>query len=167
MARVTTLARRYCKAGVVLVTGAHHDQVADALAETPVLTLYNKRWQEGMGTSLSAGAAAVSGTAQAVLVMLTDQPFIDEADLDHLVSAAKADPDSIAAGAYNNTLGVPAIFPRRYLDDLKQLHGDKGARNIILRQSAVSEVAMPNAEFDLDTPAALAEFKKIEAKMRR
>lgn len=158
VARATDLAQRYCDAGVVVVTGAHHDQVVDALGETDALAVFNPRWKEGMGASVSEGASAVCREAEAVLIMLTDQPLIDAADIGRLVAAAQANPDKIAAAAYAGRLGVPAIFPQRYVDDLKHLQGDQGARMVISREVAVSEVAMPNAQFDLDTPEALAEL---------
>ena len=67
-----------CDAGVVVVTGAEGAAVARAVAELPVSTRHNPAWQSGISTSLAAGISAAPATASALLVMLCDQPLVDE-----------------------------------------------------------------------------------------
>lgn len=167
VARVSKLALSQCEDGVIVVTGEEHERIVDALSGTAATTVRNVRWREGLGTSLSCAVAALSPMTRAVLVLLTDQPLIDKADLNRLVSAAHTRPDSIAAAAYNRGLGVPAIFPERNFAELRQLGGDRGAKQIISEQSGVSAVQMPNAEFDLDTPEALIRLRNIEKLLQR
>lgn len=155
VARAAELARRACGGAVTVVTGAQHDEVTDALANLDVRAAYNPRWREGMGASLRHGAAMIESQADALLVMLVDQPLLEESDLQRLVDAWRNEPDRVAAAEYAGTLGVPAIFPRRCIAQLKELRGDSGARAIIARELAVTRVAMENAAFDLDTPEAL------------
>lgn len=163
IARAAALARSLCGAGVIVVTGAHHDQVLDALQALDVTAVYNPRWREGMGASLRLGAAVTSDSATGLLVMLSDQPLIDEADMERLVGTWCAAPDEIAAAAYRDCVGVPAIFPRRCLEELKNLRGDKGAKQLLDRAASLSQVEMPNAAFDLDTPDALVELSRRTA----
>ena len=162
VARAANLANKLCPAGVMVVTGAHHDDVADAIAETDASALFNPRWQEGMGASIRQGAGALAPDVTGVLIMLSDQPRVDASDLQRLVTAWQAAPSKVAAACYANTLGVPAIFPAQCIDELKRVRGDRGARQVIDRMMPVTEVAMPNAEFDLDTPESLARLLRSE-----
>jgi CTP:molybdopterin cytidylyltransferase MocA len=51
---------------------------------------------------------------------------------------------------------VPAIFPRPWWPRLEALRGDTGARALLRGAAAVTEVPMPNAAVDVDTPADAA-----------
>ena len=163
VARAASLARDLCPAGVVVVTGACHDQVVDAIADTGIGAVFNPRWREGMGASIRQGANTLGADATAILIMLCDQPLVGETDMQRLITAWQAAPSTIAAARYANSLGVPAIFPTQCIDELKHLRGDRGARQLIERMRPVTEVAMPNAEFDLDTPESLGLLLRGEA----
>jgi molybdenum cofactor cytidylyltransferase len=145
----------YCDAGLTVVTGARHDDVANVLDHQSINLIHNSGWGEGMGSSIRRGVASASSDANAILLLVCDQPFLSAADIGNLVDAWKARPDRIAAAGYAGTQGVPAIFPAVYRESLLDLRGDRGARGIIEAAPAVSIVDMPNAQFDIDTPADL------------
>ena len=65
-------------ADTVLVTGAHHTSLSKALETRTVNLCYNRKWESGMGSSLSLGVRHVEkefARAGAILVLLSDQPL--------------------------------------------------------------------------------------------
>jgi len=140
-----------CNAGLIVVTGAGHEAVVEALNDLPVRSIYNPNWREGMASSIRRGVMGIEHDASAILLMVCDQAFIDKNDMARLVSVWKLDSNRIAAAGYAGSRGVPAIFPCRFRANLLSLRGDCGAKSIINEASNVSVVDMPNAEFDVDT----------------
>lgn len=149
--RAASLAADFCGAGVIVVTGAHHEQVVAALDGSPAEVIHNPDWARGMSTSVRAGLGRAKPGCD-VLLLLCDQPRIRRDDLQSLVDAWTTNPERIATAEYTGTYGVPAIFPADYRDTLLSLTGDQGAKGIIAGARQVSVVAMPNAGFDIDTP---------------
>lgn len=156
--RTVQLAQAVCSAGVLVVTGAHAEVVAQRLASTAARLVFNPSWAEGLSTSLAAGAAGATALlpeAEACLILLCDQPAIDADDLHRLVESWARVPDDAAAAAFNDTLGAPAIFPRHQWPALMEQRGDRGARALLAALPRVTAVPMPHAAFDIDTPADL------------
>jgi len=141
-----------CDAGVIVVSGAHADAVAVSLQNYPVELIHNPAWQSGVGKSLAIGVRALRARGAAgVLVMLCDQPLVPESDLMTLVDAWQDNPLIPAAARYNDSAGVPAIFPASYFEQLAELEGDTGARALLRGQNECSIVDMPSAAIDIDT----------------
>jgi molybdenum cofactor cytidylyltransferase len=121
----------------------------------------NQNWQEGMGSSICCGLQALEtemtrGTAAAIL-MLCDQPFVTSGIIRRLADAYIARGALVVASEYeakgDRTLGVPALFSRALFPELMVLRGAEGAKRVIARHVAETEViAMPEAAFDVDTP---------------
>lgn len=123
---------------------------------------------DGMGTSLALAAdRAIDWEAEALLVVLADMPLVRDESLRALIDAdGSAREDQLHAARYpDGRLGPPALFGARWLDELSGLSGDKGARDLLQRESArVSERALSETEaFDLDRPDDLA---RLHALMR-
>ena len=144
-----------CDAGVLVVTGAYHEAVADALAGEAVRCLYNPAWREGIGASLRQGIGAFGERPAAVLVALADQPGLQTAHYQDLVNAWLQCTEQPAAAVYAGAPGVPAIFPRSYWHELAALRGDRGARGLLRAYAGLTRVDMPAAAWDVDEPADL------------
>jgi molybdenum cofactor cytidylyltransferase len=83
-----------------------------------------------------------------------DQPAVDELLLRRLLALTAAEPSRPAACAYAGTLGIPAVFPHRLFTDLLALRGDRGAKDILVREGATA-LPFPAGAEDLDTPEDL------------
>ena len=76
--------------------------------------------------------------------------------LDRLIDLFEREPESrdLVACEYADTIGVPALFGRRYFDALRSLTGDRGARAVLsAEREHVARVAFAPAAIDVDTPA--------------
>jgi molybdenum cofactor cytidylyltransferase len=95
--------------------------------------------------------------ADAVLLLVGDQPFVSAGTLDALVGAYESGA-SIAASEHAGCLRVPALFSARWFDELEALSGDAGARRLLeLHRDEVAAVPLPDGEEpDVDTPEDLA-----------
>lgn len=156
VAHVTRQALASCPAGVIVVTGSHARRVAGALRGLPAQVVLNRGWRSGMASSLRCGLEALGGAPSAALVLLGDQAAVTAADLRRLAAAWQRRPQHIAAASHSGVLGAPAIFPRRYWGRLRQLRGERGARQVIATAGSVTAVDMPCAALDVDTTADLA-----------
>lgn len=151
----TALASR-CRE-LVVVLGARADEVGAELSDLPLRTCLNPDWREGIASSLRAGVAELGCEAEAVLVVLADQPRVDAALLDRLIARWQESGLGLAASAYAGGVGVPALFARRYFPELRGLSGDRGARALLeTHADDCVQVEAPLAAFDVDTVEDLA-----------
>nr|WP_299242867.1 nucleotidyltransferase family protein [uncultured Aquimarina sp.] len=118
----------------VVVLGAHFEIIQKEIKHFPVEILYNKNWKSGMGASISFGIRHILNDDilyDAVLISLIDQPFIDEVHFGKLISEFDKNQNTIITTGMKDRMGVPAIFPRGYFEELLALNEDYGARMII------------------------------------
>ena len=141
---------------LVVVLGAHASWVRAELVDLPLRTCVNPDWEEGMASSLRAGVEALGDDAEAVLVLLADQPKVEAALLDRLIAAGETSGRGLVACSHGGAPGAPALFIRRYFEALRGLSGDRGARVLLeAHRDDCSLVDEPLAVFDVDTPADL------------
>jgi molybdenum cofactor cytidylyltransferase len=111
-------------------------------------------WEEGQSASLRAGLAALPG-ADAVIVVLGDQPGITPAAIEAVVSAA-GDEDAVRA-TYDGVPGHPVLLRRPLLVRAGELRGDTGFRDLLesatVREVEIGGLADPA---DIDTREELA-----------
>jgi molybdenum cofactor cytidylyltransferase len=124
-----------------------------------VSVIPNLEAAEGMASSIRAGIAALPPESEGVLLLTVDQPAVDADLLRRLLALAAEDPSRPAACAYGDSLGIPAILPRRLFPDLLALRGDRGAKAILLRENAAT-MPFPEGVADLDTPEDLERFRR-------
>lgn len=163
-------ARALDPARIFVIGGAFYSQLLQALptldtkpkkrTERAVELLEFRAWNLGVGNSLAFGVKQLQNS-NPVLVLLGDQPLISAQDLRNLYHAWSNSPEKIACASFANTLGVPAIFPAQFKARLYECRGDRGAKNLLQRYTdQIIPVAMPSAEFDVDTPADLTTYLK-------
>jgi nicotine blue oxidoreductase len=121
---------------VVVVLGAAADTVRDRADLDGAVIVTNEAWEEGMGSSLRAGLAAVAGTrAQAATVLLVDTPGITADAVRRMAAGAK--PDALAVATYHGRQGHPVLLGRAHWAGVAQLaSGDVGARPYLAEHRA-------------------------------
>jgi molybdenum cofactor cytidylyltransferase len=123
--------------------------VASGFAERGFEIIVNPDPARGQGTSLALAADAVRASAPAMLVCLSDMPFVTEAHLRALLD--RFDPaagiDAVAS-ANGPTRGPPALFGAVHLPALAALSGDRGARPLLQAAALVAASAGELKDFD-------------------
>lgn len=147
--KAVKLANCVCGLRTVLVTGNDWQRVTDACAPLSGFFIMNESYRAGIGGSLALAARSLAGVADAILVLLADQPLITRDHLDELITTWKSSPERIVATRYGDTMGPPAIFPGLCAAALAGLRGDRGAKSIIAAANAVL-VTFEAAAADID-----------------
>ena len=120
----------------------------------------NPAWEEGLGTSVSAGVTALPPDTETALLVLPDQPFVPVAHLAALVKAHQASSAPLVLSRYNDgALGVPTLVHRSLFVYARALRGRCGAKALLKHASDVAEVGL-TAPFavDIDTPEEAARW---------
>jgi len=114
---------------VIAVVQPEDHALIDAFTRIGMKVVENTRADEGMGTSLAAGVNATSSAA-GWLIALADMPWIQPATVTALVNQLN-NGASMVAPAYQGQRGHPVGFSARWQQPLRELSGDKGARDLI------------------------------------
>ena len=124
---------------VVLVLGANFQDIKSKIDTTELTVIYNENWEKGLGNSIACGINQIIKSVQQidnVLIMLADQPLIDSNYLNEMIETQLLNPDKIICTSYQNKrLGVPAIFNKIYFKELSELNHDKGAKDLLNKNS--------------------------------
>jgi molybdenum cofactor cytidylyltransferase len=146
---------------VIVVLGAHTHEIKP-IPDT--VTLYNKDWQEGMGSSIRCAMVEINNdpSTDKVIIMLCDQPFVSAYLLNKLISKQVETDKPIIACAYNGTSGVPVLFVRSLFSELMQLQGKEGAKKILKQHvDGIATVPFERGGIDIDTPEDYNELQKL------
>ncbi|MDJ0909910.1 MAG: nucleotidyltransferase family protein [Woeseiaceae bacterium] len=154
--RAAQRAATACGDRSVLVAGHDARRVIAAAGDRCRFLLVNDRYGEGMGTSVALAAKALSGVADALLIVLADQPLVTAEHLSSLIDSWSGDDDEIVASRFDGISGPPLLLPKKTFDDLRSLTGDQGAKALLsddrFRMTAIDCAA---AGVDIDTPEDL------------
>lgn len=161
--RGETLLRRSARAALavsektVVTLGANAATMRREIADLSVQIAENKDWAAGMSGSLKIGLEKLLETdadLDGALVMVCDQPLVDEKLLRKIIEIFLESDALIVACEYADTLGVPALFPRKLFPELLALDARAGAKNLIEKYAAqTAAVSFPEGAFDVDTRA--------------
>jgi molybdenum cofactor cytidylyltransferase len=137
----------------VVVLGHAADEILAAVDLHGARPVVCPDFADGQAASLKCGIAALD--ADAVLVVLGDQPGITPAALEAVVAAAD-DHDAVRA-SYHGVPSHPVLLRRPLLARASELSGDVGFRDL-LRDARVCEVEVGHLAdpTDIDTREELA-----------
>ena len=153
LAHAINQAQNVFKHNIIVVLGANPTAISAAIDLSTVVTVTNPDWQTGMASSIRAGIRALPDTATAAMLMLCDQALITAAHYQSLLNCWQQTPNHIAASGYQQSVGVPAVFPAHYFPQLLALTGDQGAKRLLQHPAhSVTVLPLPEAELDVDKP---------------
>jgi molybdenum cofactor cytidylyltransferase len=139
---------------VIVVTGQDDAGVRAALAGLPVRFAVNPRPQDGQGSSIAVGMAALKPWTAAVLIALGDQPRLPDGLVARLLGERERTGKAIVTPVFQGTQGTPVLFAADVFNELRALVGDAGARSVV--QARPERVARVEVDApmppDVDTP---------------
>ena len=145
---------------VVLQTGS---KLARRVAET-VRIVYNPEPRNGISGSMRISVDSVSGSTDAVLFTLADQPFVSASMLRRLIDTAEKSSAGIISYSVGGDPRNPALFKSRYFPELISIKGDRGGKVLIKGHeddAILIQAQSPACLFDVDTPETLEEAQRI------
>ena len=145
-----------CPGKVCLVVGHNAHEVGDSAAGLADRVITNDRYATGIGSSIACGVRACREQSDAILIMLADQPLVSSSHLVELVNRWAGKQNEIIASRFSGISGPPVLFASALFDQLEDLRGDVGAREILHRSSSILRtVEFEDASIDIDTPEDL------------
>ena len=142
---------------VIIVTGSGAASIEKELEPLTFHQTFNENWETGMGSSVAAGIAkllVVNPLAEGTIIAVSDQPFVTSLLFEALIKKSQETGSGIAACAYDETLGTPVFFSRKYFDILLKLNGTDGAKKLLKKyENDVTKVSFPAGSIDIDTAA--------------
>ncbi len=139
---------------VIVVLGAGSEKMRKEINPGKARIIINPFFNEGQSTSLKAGLKSISPESRAVIILLGDQPFINDATLNALIDKYRESGSPIVAPVYNGKRGNPVLFDRALIPELINTSGDKGGRAIIGKYAhriATLEIDSSLIGIDIDT----------------
>ena len=147
---------------VLVVLGAHREEIEARVDFAGSNIVVNPNWEEGMASSIRAGVEELAEEpgCSGVLLMICDQPRVTPEHLGRMIDASRQSETSAVASVYAGKRGIPAIFPRQAFAELLALRGDKGASRLLSEPDReVIEISLDGGEVDIDRPEDLSHLR--------
>ncbi|BAO76964.1 nucleotidyltransferase family protein [Winogradskyella sp. PG-2] len=144
---------------VYCVLGANAKIITESISNYNVDTIFNSKYKSGLSSSIVKGIEHIEEeNLDAVLILLGDQPFIESIYINEIIDAYTKHDKTIIASLYKTSLGVPALIPKKYFNDLLKLKGDNGAKSFFKTQKE-NIISIKNGKLmDIDTKEQYQDF---------
>lgn len=144
------------KENIIVVLGCEHEKIATSITAENITTCINTNWESGMASSISSGLKTLllkSPEMEKCFISVCDQPYLESSVFIEMIYAFENSEKHIIVSEYAGTVGVPALFSKKYFNDLIHLDGEEGAKKIIQRnENDVEVIQFEKGAVDIDTP---------------
>ncbi len=147
---------------IILVT--RYEEIKESLLKQKVEVVMNYNSELGISHSIKLGIQK-SDDADAYMFMVCDQPFITLDSIKALIDVYMKNNKGLACVKYEGNLGNPAIFSKKYKNDLMNLKGDIGGKYIInknLDDLVIVKICKELELTDIDTREELENIGKVK-----
>ncbi|WP_253288629.1 selenium cofactor biosynthesis protein YqeC [Blautia sp. MSJ-19] len=137
---------------IIVVT--QYEEIAAKAQESGARVLINPHPERGISSSMQIGLAAAKESS-ACLFTVSDQPWLTAETIVHLVHRFQSEHKGMACTILGNKTGNPCIFSQKYYQELQEITGDKGGKQIIKRHPedvAYLEIEDAKELVDVDVP---------------
>ena len=120
-------------ADVAVVTGREAEACREALRDLPVRFVHNAEWEDGMGSSIACGVAALDADLAGAFIVPGDMPFITSNLLRTLIAAFNENGERLAVfpSSPSGEQRAPVLWPRHLLPRLSSLSGAEGGKALL------------------------------------
>lgn len=138
---------------IVVVLGHDADRIASALAlPGNARIVINDHYERGQSSSLRTGIDALDPRSPAAVILLGDQPGLSPEAIRRAIDAFASASDPIVRTFWRGTPGHPVVVARSHWAALREIIGDRGARDLLSMASHVEIVEMDTPPVaDVDT----------------
>ena len=150
---------------VIVVLGFHADEIRNSLPEIHELkVLLNNDYNFGQLSSLKIALAHLDNLAtEGAMMCLVDHPAISRGVVGQLLDEFERSKASVLIPTFVGRRGHPVLFARNLFDELQRAPLEQGARAVVRRHAAETELVPvddPGILVDVDTPADYQELLK-------
>jgi len=116
---------------IIVVLGYCAEEIQRKLSKYPIKIVVNENYGEGMLSSIQCGIEYSDEFAEAFMIGLCDQPFIEPYIISTLIEHFNAKEKGIVLPVYNSKRGHPIIIHNKYRDEIFGLDQNIGLRQLI------------------------------------
>ena len=120
---------------IYVVLGYQNDLIRKLIKNKKVTAVINNEFKKGISTSIVKGIQKLNKDVDGVLICLADMPKINKNIYKEIIYSFhknyKNNIPLIIVPEFNKKIGNPMIFSKYFFSKLKDLKGDKGAKNLI------------------------------------
>jgi len=116
---------------VVVVLGHEEGEIRHHLAPMRAKCVAAADFHQGCTASIRAGLEAIDPQAEAVILILGDQPGLVPETITAVIEAWRRLQTPVVRPSYGGLAGHPMLFTRPLFGHLKALHGDKGVWKLL------------------------------------
>ncbi len=138
----------------MVVLGADHEKIQDALTDSSVTFCTNRNYKKGMLSSIQTGLKSLPDHSDACMVFLGDQPMITPGIIDAIIDAYSQTKKGIVLPVFENRRGHPVLIDRKYRSQIDSIDPKVGLRDLIWKfPDDISEVRVEDEGIirDIDT----------------
>lgn len=138
----------------MVVLGAYEDEIKKSIDFQTSEMIINENWSAGLSSSMKVGLSAMieNHAVDQILIMLSDQPFVNKELLDLIINKQLESRKGIVACRYGDTLGVPVLYTKKFFEELMQLKEKEGAKKVIFNHLDDCEIVdFDQGKIDIDT----------------
>jgi molybdenum cofactor cytidylyltransferase len=139
---------------IFLVYGKNESEFKTISHHKKINLIYNEKYYYGQSMSVKSALNSIGNNFQGIMFLLGDQPFIKTKTINLLIEHFNKNPLGIIVPTYQGKRGNPVIFSRDFFTQIKNIQGDKGAREVIEKNyNEVIHVPIADSfeNFDIDT----------------
>jgi molybdenum cofactor cytidylyltransferase len=137
-----------------VVLGSNYESHQEVIKGYPVEIVHNKNYREGMFSSVRCGLEAVPDGADAVMVLLGDQPMVHAEEMDQLIASYRDSDKEIIIATHGKKRGHPVLFGRKFIDEITRYPGEASLRDLLQgHPSEIQDIESGNEAIlrDIDT----------------
>jgi len=146
------------------VLGANKDLILEEIHFNNTVVIDNINYEKGLSSSISICIEFFEKknlNYDGVLFVLGDQPAIETEYFLSIINRFNKHKTKIIATNYDGKAGVPALFPKSFFKELKNIKGDKGAREILKNKpKSIIFESFKTSLVDIDTRKDLIDYNK-------
>lgn len=146
------------------VLGANKDLILEEIHFNNTVVIDNINYEKGLSSSISICIEFFEKknlNYDGVLFVLGDQPAIETEYFLSIINRFNEHKTKIIATNYDGKAGVPALFPKSFFKELKNIKGDKGAREILKNKpKSIIFESFKTSLVDIDTRKDLIDYNK-------
>jgi molybdenum cofactor cytidylyltransferase len=166
---IRTIVETLLSAGVVdviVVAGKYYSEIDSSVEGLPIKLVFNPQYENGeMIDSLKIGLKNLSPKTEGTLIVLGDQPFIQQNVVRISMQTFQENDERIVIPTYKMRRGHPLLIPRSLGEQLIELDSGKTLRDFTqahLEDIFYVIVDTPTILFDLDTPEDYENYRHYE-----
>ena len=119
---------------IIIVLGCQHKDVKKKIKKNKKITfVHNKNYKNGISSSIKAGLNKISKKDKGFIILQSDMPFVKTTDINKIYNSIIRKKYLVHALKYKNRIGNPIGFDISFLNKIKKIKGNIGAKYIVKR----------------------------------